>query len=69
MKTLHILAFSLAMIGALNWGLIGLFNLNLVKAILGSSPSLEQLVYILVGVSAVYLVLTHKNDCKICGGK
>lgn len=67
MKLLHILTFTLVVIGALNWGLVGLLNLNLVSAILGSSPSLEKLVYILVGASAVYVFLTHKNDCKVCG--
>ncbi|MBI2031532.1 MAG: DUF378 domain-containing protein [Candidatus Levybacteria bacterium] len=69
MKALHIVSFTLVIIGALNWGLLGLFNFNLVTALLGSVPSLEQIVYILVGLSALYLVFTHKNDCKICGGK
>lgn len=69
MKSLHIVAFSLVVIGALNWGLVGLLNFNLVNAILGSLPTLETLVYILVGASAIYLIATHKNDCKICGGK
>ncbi|MDO8618455.1 MAG: DUF378 domain-containing protein [Candidatus Daviesbacteria bacterium] len=69
MKILHIVAFSLAMVGALNWGLVGLLNLNLVSTILGAGSSLEKLVYILVGVSAVYVFATHMNDCKICSSK
>jgi len=40
----------LAGVGALNWGLIGLFNFNLVEAILGQFPVVENLVYIAVGV-------------------
>ena len=65
-KTLHMASFTLVVVGALNWGLIGLFNFNLVNVIFGSMPQLEQLTYILVGVSAVYIFLTHKSDCMIC---
>lgn len=65
-KILHIVAFSLAMIGALNWGLVGLFSFNLVETILVAWPTLERIVYILVGVSAVYILFTHSTDCKIC---
>lgn len=66
MKVLHMITFSLAMVGALNWGLVGLFNFNLVTMLLGAWPVVEKLVYILVGVSAVYVFATHKSDCKIC---
>lgn len=66
MKNLHFVVFTLVVVGALNWGLVGLFNYNLVNALLGSLPGLEKLVYVLVGVSGVVLVVTHKNDCKIC---
>lgn len=69
MKTLHMAAFLLMAIGAINWGLVGLFGFNLVNAILGSWPMVETLVYILVGVSGVYILVTHKADCKICSGK
>lgn len=66
-KTLHMVAFTLAMVGALNWGIMGLFNgYNLVNSLLGSWPTVEQVVYILVGASGAYLLFTHKNDCKIC---
>ena len=63
----HIVAFSLAMIGAINWGLVGLFGFNLVELLLGAWPALVKLVYIAVGVSAVYVFATHQQDCKICG--
>jgi len=69
MKGLHMAAFLLVIVGGLNWLLIGLLNLNLVSSILGSGSMLEKLVYILVGASAVYVLATHKKDCKICGGK
>lgn len=65
-KQLHMVSFVLVVVGALNWGLVGLLNFNLVDMLLGSWPMLENLVYILVGLSAVYLLVTHKSDCKVC---
>lgn len=44
----------LVVVGALNWGLIGLLGINVVNMILGSWPILERIVYILVGVAGVY---------------
>jgi uncharacterized protein len=72
MKALHMVSFILAMVGALNWGLVGIggfmgSNLNLVNLILGSAPMVEWIVYVLVGLSAVYLLVTHKRDCRHCG--
>lgn len=69
MKMLHMVAFLLLVVGGLNWGLVGLFDFNLVTMLLGSMPVLEKLVYILVGASAVYIAATHKSDCKICSSK
>lgn len=66
MKMLHMAAFLLVVVGALNWGLVGLFGFNLVEAVLGTVPSAVQLVYVLVGVSAVYILATHMGDCKTC---
>ncbi len=65
-KLIHMAAFTLIVVGGLNWGLFGLFKLNLVEAILGFSAALVAIVYVLVGLSALYLILTHKGDCKIC---
>ncbi len=64
--TVHMAAFVLLVVGGLNWGLMGLLNLNLVNMLVGSWPMLEQLVYVLVGASAVYIGVTHKMDCKTC---
>lgn len=66
-KTLHIVSFALAIIGGLNWGLVGLFNFNLVEVILGGGSALSRIVYVLVGVASVYLLATHRQDCKTCG--
>ncbi|MEX1112631.1 MAG: DUF378 domain-containing protein [Candidatus Andersenbacteria bacterium] len=67
MKALHIVSFILVLVGALNWGLVGLFDFNLVEVLLGSGTALTKIVYILVGLSAIYLAVTHKNDCRECG--
>lgn len=69
MKSLHMVTFILLAIGGLNWGLIGLFDLDLVQALLGSWPVLVRLVYVLVGLSAVYEFATHKSQCKECNAK
>ena len=73
MKALHGIAFILVIVGGLNWGLVGLGgfaggNYNVVNMILGSWPQVEWLVYVLVGLAAIYLVTTHKKDCKYCMG-
>lgn len=65
MKSLHMIACILLWVGGINWGLIGLFNFNLV-AWLGLSMMLTNLIYMLVGASAVLIMLTHKKDCTIC---
>ncbi len=65
MKVLHMVAFALLVVGGLNWGLVALFNMNLVEVIFGGM-GLTNIVYILVGVSAVYIAATHMSDCKTC---
>jgi uncharacterized membrane protein YuzA (DUF378 family) len=56
MKTIDIVAAVLLVIGGLNWGLVGLFELDVVAALLGTG-TLANLVYVLVGLAAVYQVL------------
>ena len=50
------LALILVIVGALNWGLVGLFKFDLVAAILGELSVPSRIVYALVGLSAVYLL-------------
>ena len=45
----------LVIIGALNWGLIGIANFNLVNFIFGGIPFLEMIIYLVVGLSGIYL--------------
>ena len=54
MRTLQIIALTLTIIGAINWGLIGLFDFNLVETIFGgTSNALSKLIYILVGIAGI----------------
>jgi len=55
-SSLDWIALVLVIIGGLNWGLVGLLNVDLVQLVLGSIPILAKIVYILVGVAALYLI-------------
>ncbi|MEK7107493.1 MAG: DUF378 domain-containing protein [Patescibacteria group bacterium] len=63
---LHTTAFILLVVGGLNWGLTAV-GFNVVNLLVGSWPIVEQIVYILVGLAAIYEVATHKKNCKDCG--
>jgi uncharacterized membrane protein YuzA (DUF378 family) len=52
-KLLHKIAIVLLVIGALNWGLVGAFRINLVDRLLGKGSGLSRAVYILVGIAAL----------------
>jgi uncharacterized membrane protein YuzA (DUF378 family) len=54
MKTLDYIALILVVIGALNWGLIGFFSFDLVRAIFGDMTVISRIVYALVGISGLY---------------
>ncbi len=62
MKSLHTIAFILLIVGGLNWGLTA-FGYNVVE-MLGSG--IAMIVYVLVGVAALYEAFTHKNRCQNC---
>ena len=53
MNTIQKIALVFTVIGAINWGLIGIFNLNLVSALFGIDSFLTNLVYIIVGISGL----------------
>lgn len=71
MKALHMIGFVLLAIGGLNWGLVGLGGFmgadwNVVHMLLGSWPMVEWVVYILVGLSALYMLFEHPKSCMMC---
>ncbi|HLC94645.1 MAG TPA: DUF378 domain-containing protein [Patescibacteria group bacterium] len=57
MTTLDTVAVVLIVVGGLNWGLVGLFNFNLVSMLFGEMTLLTKLVYDVVGISALYLAV------------
>jgi uncharacterized protein len=64
MKKLDVIAAALVMVGALNWGLVGVFHLDLVATIFGmkfgETSALSSAVYVLVGLAGLYQALTWK---------
>ena len=62
MKFITCVAYILTVLGGLNWGLIGFFHINLVVRIFGNAASISQLIYCLVGLSAVWMIFTA-NKC------
>jgi uncharacterized protein len=61
MKSLDITAVALLVIGGLNWGLVGAANFDLVAALFGPMSALSRVVYVLVGLAAVYRLLQWKS--------
>lgn len=60
------LAFILLVIGGLNWLLVGLFSWDIGSLFGGMSAIVSRVIYVLVGLSALYLLAGHKKDCKTC---
>lgn len=56
MKVIDTIALVLIIIGAINWGLIGLFNFNLVDTLFGVGSALSRIVYTLVGISGLWAI-------------
>jgi uncharacterized protein len=60
MKYVNIIALILVIIGGINWGLVGIADFNLVSALFGANSWLTNLVYILVGIAALYCIVLFK---------
>lgn len=62
MQALKIITYILVLIGALNWGLVGLFELDLVALLFGDMTILSRIVYSMVGISAIiYFFLSYRE--------
>jgi len=65
MKKIDVIAAALVIIGALNWGLAGVFHVDLVAAVFGmrfgETSAVTTVVYSLVGLSGLYQALTWKS--------
>jgi uncharacterized membrane protein YuzA (DUF378 family) len=57
MRAINSITLLLLIVGGLNWGLVGLFNFDLVAALFGEMSTLSRIVYTLVGASALYQLI------------
>ena len=62
MKVIDKIALALVIIGAINWGLIGIFNFNLVDTIFGTMSIISRIIYILVGISGLWCIKSLFTD-------
>lgn len=62
MQTLQKVALAFIIIGAINWGLIGLFDFNLVETLFGTDNVITKIVYVLVGISGIIDISLLFND-------
>ena len=60
------LTFTLLLVGGLNWLLVGLFQWDIGQLFGGQSAVVSRVIYVLVGLSALYEITTHKANCKMC---
>jgi uncharacterized membrane protein YuzA (DUF378 family) len=68
-KILHMVAFGLVIVGSLNWLLVAILGYDISNWLGGQTGTVAKVIYVLVGASAVYLVATHKRDCRGCETK
>jgi uncharacterized membrane protein YuzA (DUF378 family) len=57
MRAINQITLLLLIVGGLNWGLVGLFDFDLVAALFGEKSLLSRIVYVLVGLSAVWQII------------
>jgi len=62
MNILRTVAYVLVLIGAINWGLIGVMDIDLVAMLFGEMSVLSRIVYSIVGISGIILLLTTYKD-------
>ena len=68
-KKIHMVAFLLLVIGGLNWLLLGVFQWEIGALFGGSEETISRLIYVLIGLAAVYEIATHKKNCGACDAK
>lgn len=66
MKGLHMITFTLLIVGGLNWLLIGVFGWDIGQIFGGQAAAISRVVYVLVGLSAIYEIVIHKKACRYC---
>ena len=57
MRAINLITLTLLIVGGLNWGLVGLFEFDLVAALFGAMSAFSRIVYVLVGLSALWQIV------------
>lgn len=65
-KKLHMVTFLLLIVGGLNWLVVGAVGWDIGQVFGGMDAPISRVIYLLVGVAAIYEVVTHKSACKAC---
>ena len=63
MRSVNIITGILILIGALNWGIVGLFNYNVIGFLFGEASLLTRIVYVLVGLSGLWQLIRYRSVC------
>ena len=63
MKVFNVICFTLVIVGAIVWGIIGIFNFNLVDALFGTGSAFSRIIYTLVGIAGLYLISFYSLIC------
>lgn len=63
---MHKITFMLLVIGGLNWLLVGVTGWDVGQLFGGQMAMISRIIYILVGLSALYEIFSHKANCKAC---
>lgn len=64
-KLMNYICEPLMIIGAINWGLIGAFNFNLVAALFGSMSVLSRIIYVIVGIAGICGIFMFGKACQV----
>jgi uncharacterized protein len=62
----HMITFILVIIGGLNWLIFGIFGQEIGTWIGGMDTVIARVIYVVIGLAAVYEIATHKKHCKSC---
>lgn len=68
-KMMNYICTPLMIIGALNWGLVGAFNFNLVSVLFGNMSVISRIIYILVGIAGVCGIYMYGKTCQMAKNK
>lgn len=67
MKSVHVAAFTLLVIGGLNWLLYAVLGWDISRYLGGMDSAAARVIYILIGLAAIYELATHRRNCALCG--